>query len=70
MDFAVFPYIKSFLRGMRFNLSELRQVVMNVIFHQVEFSERYVLVHCGVSHGLNLMLVVVVSSVKLALILA
>jgi histone-lysine N-methyltransferase SETMAR len=33
MDFAVFPYIKSFLRGMRFNLSELRQVVMNVIFH-------------------------------------
>ena len=26
MDFAVFPYIKSFLRGMRFdNLSELRQ---------------------------------------------
>jgi hypothetical protein len=33
MDFAVFPYIKSFLRGMRFNLSELRQAVMNVIFH-------------------------------------
>jgi transposase len=33
-DFAVFPYIKSFLRGMRFdNLSELRQAVMNVIFH-------------------------------------
>ena len=31
---AVFPYIKSFLRGMRFdNLSELRQAVMNVIFH-------------------------------------
>ena len=29
MDFAVFPYIKSFLRGMRFdNLSELRQAVM------------------------------------------
>jgi hypothetical protein len=28
------PYIKSFLRGMRFdNLSELRQAVMNVIFH-------------------------------------
>ena len=28
MDFAVFPYIKSFLRGMRFdNLSELRQAV-------------------------------------------
>jgi hypothetical protein len=27
-------------------------------------------VHCGVSRGLNLMLVVVVSSVKLALILA
>jgi hypothetical protein len=26
MDFAVFPYIKSFLQGMRFdNLSELRQ---------------------------------------------
>ena len=34
MDIAVFPYIKSFLRGMRFdNLSELRQAVMNVIFH-------------------------------------
>ena len=34
MDFAVFPYIKSFLRGMRFdNISELRQAVMNVIFH-------------------------------------
>jgi hypothetical protein len=34
MDFAVFPYIKSFLRGMRFdNLSELRQAVMKVIFH-------------------------------------
>ena len=34
MYFAVFPYIKSFLRGMRFdNLSELRQAVMNVIFH-------------------------------------
>ena len=34
MNFAVFPYIKSFLRGMRFdNLSELRQAVMNVIFH-------------------------------------
>jgi hypothetical protein len=34
MDFAVFPYIKSFLRGMRFdNLSELRQAVMNVTFH-------------------------------------
>ena len=34
MDFAVFPYTKSFLRGMRFdNLSELRQAVMNVIFH-------------------------------------
>jgi hypothetical protein len=34
MDFAVFPYIKSFLRGMRFdNLSELRQAVLNVIFH-------------------------------------
>ena len=34
MDFAVFPYIKSFLWGMRFdNLSELRQAVMNVIFH-------------------------------------
>ena len=34
MDFAVFPYIKSFLPGMRFdNLSELRQAVMNVIFH-------------------------------------
>ena len=33
-DFAVFPYIKSFLRGMRFdNLSELRQAVMIVIFH-------------------------------------
>jgi hypothetical protein len=31
MDFAVFPYIKSFLWGMRFdNLSELRQAVMNV----------------------------------------
>ena len=28
MDFEVFPYIKSFLRGMRFdNLSELRQAV-------------------------------------------
>ena len=39
---------------------------------QVEFFERYVLVHClgGVSHGLNLMLVVVVSSVKLVLNLA
>ena len=39
---------------------------------QVEFSERYVLVYClgGVSHGLNLMLVVVVSSVKRALNLA
>ena len=34
MNFAVFPYIKSFLRGMRFNnLSELRQALMNVIFH-------------------------------------
>ena len=34
MDFAVFPYIKSFLRGMGFNnLSELGQAVMNVIFH-------------------------------------
>ena len=34
MDFAVFPYIKSFLQGMRFdNLSELRHAVMNVIFH-------------------------------------
>ena len=34
MDFAVFTYTKSFLRGMRFdNLSELRQAVMNVIFH-------------------------------------
>ena len=34
MDFAVFPYIKSFLQGMRFNnLSEIRQAVMNVIFH-------------------------------------
>jgi hypothetical protein len=34
MDFAVFPYIKSFLRGMKFdNLSELRPAVMNVIFH-------------------------------------
>jgi hypothetical protein len=34
MDFAVFPYIKSFLRGMKFdNLSELRLAVMNVIFH-------------------------------------
>jgi hypothetical protein len=34
MNSAVFPYIKSFLRGMRFdNLSELRQAVMNVIFH-------------------------------------
>jgi hypothetical protein len=34
MDFAVFPYIKSFLQGMRFdNLSELRQAVMIVIFH-------------------------------------
>jgi predicted nucleic acid-binding OB-fold protein len=34
MDFTVFPYIKSFLRGMRFdNLSELRQAVMKVIFH-------------------------------------
>jgi hypothetical protein len=33
MDFAVLPYIKSFLRGMRFdNLSELRQAVMNVNF--------------------------------------
>ena len=33
MNSAVFPYIKSFLRGMRFdNLSELRQAVMNVIF--------------------------------------
>ena len=33
MDFAVFLYIKSFLRGMRFdNLSELRQAVTNVIF--------------------------------------
>ena len=33
-DLAVFPYIKSFLRGMRFdNLIELRQAVMNVIFH-------------------------------------
>ena len=34
MDFAVFHYTKFFLRGMRFdNLSELRQAVMNVIFH-------------------------------------
>jgi hypothetical protein len=34
MDFAVFPFIKSILRGMRLdNLSELRQAVMNVIFH-------------------------------------
>jgi hypothetical protein len=32
MDFAVFPYIKSFLRGQRFNdLPELRQEVMNII---------------------------------------
>jgi thymidine phosphorylase len=45
---------------------------IQVNLFQVEFSERYVLVHClgGVSHGLNLMLVVVVSSVKLALKLA
>ena len=39
---------------------------IQVNLFQVEFSERYVLVHCGVSHVLNLMLVVVVSSVKLA----
>jgi thymidine phosphorylase len=40
---------------------------IQVNLFQVEFSERYVLVHClgGVSHGLNLMLVVVVSAVKL-----
>ena len=32
MDFAVFPYIKSFLRGQRFDdLPELRQEVMNII---------------------------------------
>ena len=45
---------------------------IQVNLFQVEFIERYVLVHClgGVSHGLNLMLVVVVSSVKLALNLA
>ena len=43
---------------------------IQVNLFQVEFSERYVLVHCGVSRGLNLMLVVVVSSVKLALSLA
>ena len=34
--FAVFPYIKSFLRGMRFdNLGELRQAIMNVIFLKI-----------------------------------
>jgi hypothetical protein len=34
MDFAVFPYIKSFLRGQRFNdLPELRQEVMNIILN-------------------------------------
>ena len=34
LHFAVFPYIKSFLQGTRFdNLSELRQAVMNVIVH-------------------------------------
>lgn len=31
MDFAVFPYLKSFLRGQRFNLQELRQEVLNII---------------------------------------
>ncbi|CAC5366269.1 SETMAR [Mytilus coruscus] len=32
MDFAVFPHIKSFLRGQRFDdLPELRQEVMNII---------------------------------------
>ena len=34
MDFAVFPYIKSFLRGQRFDdLLELRQEVMNIILN-------------------------------------
>ena len=34
MDFAVFPYIKSFLRGQRFDdLPELRQEVMNIILN-------------------------------------
>ena len=32
MDFAVFPYIKSFLRGQRFcDLQDLRQEVLNII---------------------------------------
>jgi hypothetical protein len=34
MDFAVFPYIKLFLRGQRFDdLPELRQEVMNIILN-------------------------------------
>jgi predicted Zn-dependent protease with MMP-like domain len=34
MDFAVFPYIKSFLRGQRFDdLPELRQEMMNIILN-------------------------------------
>ena len=34
MDIAVFPYIKSFLRGQRFDdLPELRQEVMNIILN-------------------------------------
>ena len=34
MDFAVFPYIKSFLRWQRFDdLPELRQEVMNIILN-------------------------------------
>ena len=34
MDFAVFPYIKSFLRGQRFDdLPQLRQEVMNIILN-------------------------------------
>jgi histone-lysine N-methyltransferase SETMAR len=34
MDFAVFPYIKSFFRGQRFDdLPELRQEVMNIILN-------------------------------------
>jgi hypothetical protein len=34
MEFAVFPYIKSFLCGQRFNdLPELRQEVMNIILN-------------------------------------
>ncbi len=34
MDFAVFPYIKSFLRGQRFDdLPELRQEMTNIILN-------------------------------------